>query len=144
MALEAILEPLGERLVRASSGTEAVAIAQREDFAIILLDLQMPQLDGLETAALLKKLERCQGVPIIIVTANEPSRDTVAKGYARGAVDFLYKPLDPDVLRSKVGVFVDLYKQRAGADETRHVPSTSTTSMRAVEESSGLSSTLGS
>jgi PAS domain S-box-containing protein len=112
MALEAILEPLGERLVRASSGVEAVEIAAHEDFALILLDLQMPQLDGLETAALLKKAERSHAVPIIIVTANEPSRDTLAKGYASGAVDFLYKPLDPDVLRSKVAVFVDLYKQR--------------------------------
>jgi PAS domain S-box-containing protein len=113
MALEAILEPLGERLVRASSGVEAVEIAAHEDFALILLDLTMPQLDGLETAALLKKAERSHAVPIIIVTANEPSRDTLAKGYASGAVDFLYKPLDPDVLRSKVAVFVDLYKQRA-------------------------------
>ena len=117
MALEAILEPLGERLVRASSGSQAVELAEREDFAIILLDLQMPELDGLETAALLKKMERCQAVPIIILTANEPSRDTVAKGYARGAVDFLYKPLDPDVLRSKVAVFVDLYKQRTAPRE---------------------------
>ncbi|MDB4941184.1 MAG: hypothetical protein JWP97_718 [Labilithrix sp.] len=112
IALEAILEPLGERLVLASSGSEAVAIAEHEDFALVLLDLQMPRLDGLETAALLKKLERCQAVPIIILTADEPSRDTVAKGYASGAVDFLYKPLDPDLLRSKVSVFVALHHQR--------------------------------
>lgn len=118
MALEAILEPLGERLVRASSGVEAVEIAAREDFALVLLDLQMPELDGLETAALLKKAERSHAVPIIILTANEPSRDTVSKGYASGAVDFLYKPLDPDVLRSKVTVFVDLYKQRAHARDS--------------------------
>ena len=112
MALEAILESLGERLVRASSGTEAVELAAGEDFALVLLDLQMPELDGLETAALLKRAERSHAVPIIILTANEPSRDTVAKGYASGAVDFLYKPIDPDVLRSKVTVFVDLYKRR--------------------------------
>ena len=80
--------------LRASSGTEAVARAAEEDFAIILLDLQMPELDGLETAAFLKKAERSHAVPIIILTANEPSRDTLAKGYASGAVDFLYKPLD--------------------------------------------------
>lgn len=115
MALEAILEPLGERLVRASSGTEAVELAAHEDFALVLLDLQMPELDGLETAALLKKAERSHAVPIIILTANEPSRDTVSKGYASGAVDFLYKPLDPDVLRSKVAAFVDLYRQRSAA-----------------------------
>ncbi|MBX3192042.1 MAG: response regulator [Labilithrix sp.] len=112
MALEAILEPLGERLVRASSGSEAVSLARREDFALVLLDLQMPELDGLETAALLKKTERSHAVPIIILTANEPSSAVVARGYASGAVDFLYKPHDPELLRSKVSVFVDLYKQR--------------------------------
>jgi len=128
MALEAILEPLGERLVKATSGSQAVAIAEHEDFAIILLDLQMPQLDGLETAALLKKLDRSHAVPIIILTADQPSRDTIAQGYASGAVDFLYKPLDVDVLRSKVASFVDLFRQRS--------PATSAT-MRSATESSG-------
>lgn len=111
MALEAILEPLGERVLCASSGAEAVRIASNEDLALVLLDLQMPELDGLETAALLKKSERCRGVPIIIVTANEPTRAEVARGYATGAVDFLFKPLDPDVIRSKVSVFVELYQR---------------------------------
>ena len=83
MALEAILEPLGERLVRASSGVEAVEIAAHEDFALILLDLQMPQLDGFSKAT-------------------RRSRDTLAKGYASGAVEFLYEPLDPDVLRAGI------------------------------------------
>lgn len=144
MALEAILEPLGERLVCASSGSQAVEIAAREDFALVLLDLQMPELDGLETAALLKKAERSHAVPIIILTANEPSRDTVSKGYARGAVDFLYKPLDPDVLRSKVTVFVDLYKQRQGARDSSD-PSlrrTSSGALPADEPSGRLSDRL--
>lgn len=112
MALEAILEPLGERLLRATSGSEAVEIAEVEELALVLLDLQMPELDGLETAARIKLLDRSHGVPIIILTADEPSRAMIAKGYASGAVDFLYKPLDPDMLRSKVSVFVDLFKQR--------------------------------
>jgi PAS domain S-box-containing protein len=112
MALEAILEPLGGRLLYASSGAQAVDIATREDIALVLLDLQMPELDGLETAALLKKNDRSRGVPIIILTADEPTRAEVAQGYASGAVDFLSKPLDPDVLRSKVAVFVQLYEQR--------------------------------
>lgn len=112
MALEAILEPLGERLLYASSGAEAVEIAAREDLALVLLDLQMPALDGLETAALLKKNDRSRAVPIIILTTDEPTRAQVARGYASGAVDFLFKPLDPDVLRSKVGVFVQLYEHR--------------------------------
>ncbi|MDB4933732.1 MAG: Chemotaxis protein methyltransferase CheR, partial [Labilithrix sp.] len=144
MALEAILEPLGERLVRASSGTEAVALAAREDFALILLDLQMPELDGLETAALLKKAERSTAVPVIILTANEPSRDTVVKGYASGAVDFLYKPLDPDVLRSKVAVFVDLFKQRTAARDASDpaLRRTSSGTMRADDGSGRLSERL--
>jgi CheY-like chemotaxis protein len=131
MALEAVLEPLGERLVRASSGAEAVEIARDEDLALVLLDLQMPELDGLETAALLKKIDRARTVPIIIVTAFEPTRAEVAQGYASGAVDFLYKPFDPDVLRSKVTVFVDLYKQRSS------VPPARPSETRALEESSG-------
>ena len=110
MALEAMLEPIGPRLLCASSGSEAVEIAIREDLALVLLDLQMSELDGLETAALLKKQKRCRAVPIIIVAANEPTSAELARGYASGAVDFLFKPLDPDVLRSKVAAFVQLYE----------------------------------
>ena len=122
MALEAILGPLGGRLLCASSGAEAVEIAAREDLALVLLDLQMPELDGLETAALLKKNDRSRGVPIIIVTADEPTRAEVARGYASGAVDFLFKPLDPDMLRSKVAVFVQLYEQRNSSSRESLVP----------------------
>jgi signal transduction histidine kinase/DNA-binding response OmpR family regulator len=144
MALEAILESLGERLVRASSGSEAVALAGREDFALVLLDLQMPELDGLETAALLKKAERSHAVPIIILTASEPSRDIVAKGYASGAVDFLSKPLDADVLRSKVAAFVDLYKQRMSPHEPSDPSSRrpSSAALRAEDGSGRLSERL--
>src|SRR5687767_1230875 len=137
MALEAVLEPLGERLLRASSGVAAVEIAREEDLALVLLDLQMPELDGLETAALLKKIDRARTVPIIIVTAFEPTRAEVAQGYASGAVDFLYKPFDPDVLRSKVAVFVDLYKQSttppARPSETRGLGRTEEPSGRLSE-----------
>jgi signal transduction histidine kinase/DNA-binding response OmpR family regulator len=111
MVLRSILEPLGRRLVCASSGTQAVEIAQREELALILLDLQMPELDGLETAALLKKKEKCRSVPIIIVTASEPSHAEIARGYATGAVDFLYRPFDANLLRSKVSVFVQLFEE---------------------------------
>ena len=104
--------------MRASSGLEAVELAANEDCALVLLDLQMPELDGLETAALLMKGERSNAIPIIILTANEPSRDTLARGYASGAVDFLYKPLDADVLRSKVAAFVDLYRIRRARRES--------------------------
>jgi PAS domain S-box-containing protein len=140
MALEAVLEPLGERLIRASSGVEAVEIARTEDLALVLLDLQMPELDGLETAALLKKIDRARTVPIIIVTAFEPTRAEVAQGYASGAVDFLYKPFDPDVLRSKVTVFVDLYKQRSTVPPAR--PSETRGLGRSDEPSGRLSERL--
>ncbi|HVH42187.1 MAG TPA: ATP-binding protein, partial [Labilithrix sp.] len=135
MALEAILEPLGGRLLYASSGAQAVEIAAREDLALVLLDLQMPELDGLETAALLKKNDRSRAVPIIIVTADEPTRADVARGYASGAVDFLFKPLDPDVLRSKVAVFVQLYEERHSGARDSLVP-------RAEEGSGRLSERL--
>lgn len=112
MALEAILEPRGESLVSVDSGAHALEVAKTHDLALVLLDLQMPELDGLETAVLLKKHARSKALPIIIVTANEPTRAQVARGYASGAVDFLSKPLDPDVLRSKVAVFVELWQRQ--------------------------------
>lgn len=121
-ALEAILRPLGPRVICASSGAQAVEIAAQTDLALVLLDLQMPELDGLETAALLKKNERCRAVPIIILTADPPTRAEVAQGYATGAVDFLSKPLDPDVLRSKVSVFVELYEHRTATPRDSHAP----------------------
>ncbi|MBX3232776.1 MAG: response regulator [Labilithrix sp.] len=113
MALEATLEPLGTHLVSVSSGAEAVQVAEATDLALVLLDLQMPELDGLETAVLLKKHARSKALPIIIVTANEPTRAQVARGYESGAVDFLSKPLDPDVLLAKVTVFVELWQKNA-------------------------------
>lgn len=133
MALGAILEPLGVRLLYAGSGSEAVAIAASEDLALVLLDLQMPELDGLETAALLKK--RCRTVPIIIVTADEPTRADVARGYATGAVDFLFKPLEPNMLRSKISAFLQLY-------EHRHASAPTTLPPRAEEGSGRLSERL--
>jgi PAS domain S-box-containing protein len=119
-ALEADLEPLGGRLLYASSGAQAVDIAMCEDLALVLLDLQMPELDGLETAALLKKHARA--VPIIILTADTPTSAEVQRGYASGAVDFLSKLIDPDVLRSKVSVFIELYEQRHSSSRESLAP----------------------
>ena len=120
MALEAILEPLDVPLRRACSGSEAVAIAENEDLLLVLLDLQMPELDGIETAARIKKVERSRSVPIIILTAGEPTRAEVAKGYASGAIDFIFKPIEPEVLRSKVSVFVDLFRKRVSDPPPEH------------------------
>ena len=120
LALEAILEPLGERTVRAHSGDEALKCLLTEDFAVILLDVQMPGLNGFETAELIKSRERTRYIPIIFLTAISKDEAYVFRGYSVGAVDYMSKPFQPDVLRSKVAVFVDLYrKQRQLKDQER-------------------------
>jgi PAS domain S-box-containing protein len=111
LALEAVLEPLGVPLVRASSGKAALSALVQGEFAVILLDVMMPELDGLETAGLIRQRERSAHVPIIFFTALALEADRVFEGYQRGAVDYLLKPVEPDILRAKVAVFVDLYRQ---------------------------------
>jgi PAS domain S-box-containing protein len=112
VALEAVLEPLGHRLVSASSGVEALRWLLREEFALILMDVQMPELDGFETAELIRRRDRTRDVPIIFLTAISKERGHVFRGYDTGAVDYIFKPFDPAILRSKVSVFVDLYLHR--------------------------------
>ena len=109
VALEAILEPLGQELVRANSGEEALKHLLHGDFAAILLDVQMPGLDGFQTAALVRARERSRNIPIIFLTAYSKEPQHVFRGYRQGAVDYLVKPFDPDILRSKVQVFIELY-----------------------------------
>jgi PAS domain S-box-containing protein len=111
IALEAVLTPLGCRLVKARSGDEALRALLRDDFAVILLDVQMPGLDGFETAELIRARERSRAVPIIFVTAISKEPHHVFRGYETGAVDYLFKPLDAIVLRSKVEVFVESYER---------------------------------
>jgi PAS domain S-box-containing protein len=118
LALEAVLGPLGLRTVRATSGEEALRELLHDDFAVILLDVQMPGMDGFETAELIKTRERTQHIPIIFLTAIDKERQQVFRGYSVGAVDYLFKPFDPDVLRSKVGVFVDLYEKNVALAES--------------------------
>ncbi len=110
LALEAILEPLGQELVWAGSGEEALRHLLGDEFALILLDVQMPGLDGFQTAALIKQRERNRHIPIIFLTAISKDPENVFKGYESGAVDYLLKPFDPDVLRTKVAVFVELWQ----------------------------------
>ena len=102
IALEAVLEPLPCRLVSVISGEEALKALLNEEFAVVLLDVQMPGMDGFETAELIKRRERTRSVPIIFVTAINKERDHVFRGYSAGAVDYVFKPYDPNVLRSKV------------------------------------------
>ena len=109
LALEAILEPLNQDLVRADSGPEALRKVLATDFAAILLDVQMPGMNGFEVAEIIKSRERSRTIPIIFLSAINKEDAYVFKGYSMGAVDYVFKPFNPDVLRSKVAVFVDLY-----------------------------------
>jgi signal transduction histidine kinase len=109
MAMEGVLRPLGVRLVKARSGEDALLQLLRETFAVILLDVQMPRLNGLQTAELIKQRESTRHIPIIFITALSRETAYVFKGYEQGAVDYLLKPVDPEILRAKVRVFCDLF-----------------------------------
>ena len=111
LALEAILEPLGQELVRAGSGEEALRHLLQDEFAAILLDVQMPGMDGFQTAALIKGRERTRYTPIIFLTAISKDAEHIFRGYGAGAVDYLLKPFDPHILRAKVSVFVELWQK---------------------------------
>ena len=108
--LKAILDHTGIELVRAGSGAEALRQVLQRDFALILLDVQMPGMDGYETATLIRQRERSSRTPIIFVTAHSPDGAMLLKGYQAGAVDYLFKPIDSTALRAKVEVFVALYR----------------------------------
>ncbi|HMI48527.1 MAG TPA: ATP-binding protein [Gemmatimonadaceae bacterium] len=109
LALEAILEPLGQTLVRANSGPEALRQVLANEFAVMLLDVQMPGMNGFEVAEIIKSRERSRTIPIIFLSAISKEDAYVFKGYSMGAVDYVFKPFNPDVLKSKVSVFVDLF-----------------------------------
>lgn len=113
IAMEAALEPLARRVVTASSGEEALAKLLHEDFAVILLDVQMPKMDGFETATLIRSIDRTRHTPIIFVTAHDRDEATMLRGYSLGAVDFLFKPLHVEVLRAKTRVLVELADAQA-------------------------------
>lgn len=113
IALEAALEPLDQDLVTANSGEEALRLLLRQEFAVILLDVQMPGLDGFDTAIQIKEREKTKDIPIIFLTAISREPHHALRGYSTGAVDYMSKPFDPWVLRAKVAVFVDLYEKNA-------------------------------
>ena len=109
IALDAILSSLNQILVPAQSGEQALEALRKDEFAVVLLDIVMPGMSGLETAARIKDDVTTRDVPIIFLTAAPAEPEQVFLGYAAGAVDFLAKPFDPGVLKAKVSVFVDLY-----------------------------------
>lgn len=112
MSIEAILGTDGYQFVKANSGRQALKILLSEfDFALILMDVKMPNLNGFETAELIYEREKLKHIPIIFITANNFGEENIFKGYKSGAVDYIYKPINPDLLRAKVSVFIDLYKK---------------------------------
>jgi len=118
LALEAVLEPLGQRLVQARSGGAALQAVLAEQFAVILMDIRMPDLDGFETLALLRTRKLSRHIPIIFLTGHAQHEDQL-RSYASGAVDILQKPFDPSTLRAKVGVFVHLRQNEVALQMAR-------------------------
>jgi CheY-like chemotaxis protein len=117
IALEAILSSLNQQLVPVRSGEAALKALLSDEFAVILLDVVMPGMDGFETAAHIKRRAKTHDVPIIFLTAAGAEPDHAFRGYAAGAVDYIAKPFDPWVLRAKVAVFVDLYMKNRQLQE---------------------------
>lgn len=112
LTLESLLEGPGVTLVRAESGEQALGLTLDHEFALVLMDVQMPGMDGYETAELMRGNRKSRHIPIIFVTAAQKEREHIFKGYHSGGVDYLTKPLEPEVLKSKVGVFLELHRQR--------------------------------
>lgn len=117
VSLEAILEGDERVLLKASSGPEALKLLLKEDISLVLLDVQMPGMDGFEVAELMHQRKDTQNIPIIFVTAISKEKHYVFKGYKAGAVDYLFKPLDPVILQSKVNFFLQLDAQRRDLQE---------------------------
>jgi len=124
LSMETVLESDGYRFVKATSGRQVLKILLSDwTFALILMDVQMPNLNGFETASLIYERERLRHIPIIFITANNYGEENLFRGYRAGAVDYIYKPVNPDLLRAKVAVFVELYRknQRLMAQEQKLV-----------------------
>ena len=115
IALEAILSSLDQIVVSVGSGEQAVQAVLADEYAVVLLDIMMPGMDGFETATQIKRHAKSRDVPIIFLTAADMQPEQAFRGYAAGAVDYLAKPFDPWVLKAKVSVFVDLYVKRTGS-----------------------------
>ena len=111
LALSAVLEPLGQNIIEAHSGKEALRLILKNEFAVILMDVSMPTMDGFETASLIRKRPSSETTPIIFVTSIGNSPNQMYQGYSLGAVDYILTPIVPEVLRAKVGVFVDLWRK---------------------------------
>ena len=147
IALEAMLQGLPVEPVAVEGGEAALKQLLIDDFAVILLDAQMPDMDGFETASHIKRRERTRHVPIIFLTAADRDAQLALRGYAVGAVDYLTKPFDPWVLRAKVSVFVDLWNKTqqlsAHAEEVRERQARMARAVSALDEAEALLGELG-
>jgi len=119
LALEAILEAPGLNILTASSGNKALGLMLEYDFAVVILDVQMPDMDGFEVAELMRKNEKTKYLPIIFVTAFSKEDTYIFKGYETGAVDYLFKPLNPVILKSKVNIFLELDRDKKELEESK-------------------------
>jgi PAS domain S-box-containing protein len=117
VALESVLAPLNETVVLAKSGRDALREILQHEFAVILMDVFMPNMDGFETAGFIRQRAQCANTPIIFITSVHNTDDLTARGYSLGAVDYIFSPIVPDVLRTKIGVFLDLYRKTKLVDE---------------------------
>jgi len=117
-ALEKVLKPLELNIIKANSGNEALGKMLDYNFSLVLLDVQMPEMDGFETAELMRSVDETKHIPIIFVTAINKENSHVFKGYEKGAIDYIFKPFDPHILRSKINVLIDLYKKTQSLKET--------------------------
>jgi CheY-like chemotaxis protein len=111
LALEAVLAPLNQNLVSVESGEEALRQLLEQEFALVLMDVQMPGMDGFETALQIRERAKTKDIPIIFITAISQEPHHALRGYSTGAVDYLFKPFDPWALRTKVGVFTQLHNK---------------------------------
>lgn len=118
-ALEALIRGPGRRIFRALSGDDALSLMLEHEFALAIVDVQMPSMNGFELAELMRGTERTRGIPIVFVSAAGQELNYAFRGYETGAVDFLYKPLDPHAVRSKVSVFVELSRQRQALQQAQ-------------------------
>ncbi|MDL2081609.1 MULTISPECIES: two-component system response regulator [Streptomyces] len=133
IALEAVLASLNRPLVRARSGEEAMKALLRRRFALVLMDIRMPGMDGFETAANIKRLDQTKDVPIIFLTGADDDAGVAFRGYATGAADYVTKPFDPWVLRAKVRVFLELHSKQLQLEALR----AEVRELRALVEASG-------
>src|SRR3712207_4566245 len=113
VALRTVLEPLGREVVTAPSGEEALKRLLHDDFSVIVMDVRMPGLDGFETVELIKRRERNRDTAVIFLTAGDADAEQITRGYSAGAVDYMLKPVDPDMLRSKVAMLLELQQKSA-------------------------------